>query len=150
MMNKKLVWLKKFKMIFFFNIKMITYWIDSDLTIRIRNLDHEILITSYKVNQNKLWNLILNQTNIEKWLKKSIKKSVHYRIIYFGLFWFICRLNFGFFFKKSIAGCTGSLELLVYLVGPSSLSESIAYPSLAFFQPGQDTRLPKSQFILSC
>jgi hypothetical protein len=38
----------------FFNIKMTIYWIDSDLTIRIRNLGHEILITSYKVNQNKL------------------------------------------------------------------------------------------------
>jgi len=47
-------------------------------------------------------------------------------------------------------GYIGSLELLVYLAGRSSLSESTAYPSLAFFQPSQDTRLPKSQFILSC
>jgi hypothetical protein len=55
---------------FFWNIKMTTYWIDRcqlELTCQVRDLDHEIIIASYKINQNKLWSSILNQFNVEKW-----------------------------------------------------------------------------------
>ena len=42
------------------------------LTHQTLNLDHETVITLYKANRNKLWSLILNQSNDEKMkLKKN-------------------------------------------------------------------------------
>jgi len=53
------------------------YWIDPGqlgLTLKIHELGHETMITSYKVaNKKKLWNLIPNQ-QVWKLKKESIKK----------------------------------------------------------------------------
>jgi hypothetical protein len=43
------------------------------LTRQTHNLVHVTGITSYKVNQNKLWSLIPNKSNVEGWNWKKIK-----------------------------------------------------------------------------
>jgi hypothetical protein len=35
------------------------------LSCQIHNSGHDIKITLYKINQNKLWNIILNQSNFK-------------------------------------------------------------------------------------
>ena len=79
MTGKNIDWCTKIKdNIFFFfnNIEIAKYWIDLSqpkLICQIHDSDHGIMITSYKANQNKLWNSILNQLNIEEWNWKKIK-----------------------------------------------------------------------------
>jgi hypothetical protein len=43
------------------------------LTCQICDSGYETMITQCKINQNKLWSLIFNQSNIEGWNWKKIQ-----------------------------------------------------------------------------
>jgi hypothetical protein len=45
------------------------------LTLQIHDPDYETMITPYKENKNKLWNLILHQLNVKEWDWKKLNKK---------------------------------------------------------------------------
>jgi len=58
---------------------MTTYWIDlGQLGISIRMLGHETMPGYKKKNQNKLWSLIPNKSNVEGW---NLKKKYQIKLL---------------------------------------------------------------------
>jgi hypothetical protein len=47
---------------------------------------HEIIIVTYKKNQNRIWNLIFNKFNFERWNWKEKKKDIIQSIFFFFFF----------------------------------------------------------------